>query len=101
LYIGNQTLDAYISSLISKANISLKGTGVTDNGDNTASVKLSYSGNTPDAWLGWDTSSTGRIYSTEYGTDSDSASGRTYYTKADGQKYSGTVSTTVTATINM
>ena len=87
--------------MLSSATVSLSGTGVTDNGNNTASVSLSYSGTTPDAWLGWDTSSTGRIYSTEYGTDSDSASGRTYYTKADGQSYSGTVKTTVTATINI
>ena len=105
LWIGTEDIASFVNRLIdakiAKATISLKGSYVTDNGNNTASVSIPYSGTTPDSWLGWDTSSTGRIYSTEYGTDSGSASGRTYYTKANGQSYSGTSKTTVTATLNI
>ena len=101
LWIGTDTLEQYIKNILSNVTISLSGSYVTDNGNNTASISIPYSGKTSDNWLGWDDYSTGRIYSTEYGTDSGSASNRTYYTKSTGQSYSGTSKTTVTATINV
>ena len=100
--IDGKGLTDIIKNVIKESvSITLKGSYVTDNGNNTASISIPYSGTTSDNWLGWDTSATGRIYSTEYGTDSGSASSRTYYTKSTGQSYSGTSKTTVTATINV
>jgi hypothetical protein len=56
--------------------------------------------------LGWDTDATGRIYSSEY-TSESAAKKRKYYTRATGQYYSGTkeysksgsVSGTIEATV--
>ena len=98
LYIGDQTLDAYISSLISKAKISLKGTGVTDNGDNTASVSLSYSGTTSGHNVVTYCSQSGVSVSDRYSASTPYKVGSV---PADGEPYSGTVKTTVTATISM
>lgn len=97
LYIGDQTLDAYISSLISKVKISLTGTGVTDNGNNTASVSLSYSGTTSGHNVVTYCSQSGVSVSDRY---SASTPYRVGSVPADGEPYSGTVKTTVTATIS-
>lgn len=79
---------------LSNANSGVYKVGV----DYEEDVTISYSGTTPAVWLGWDTDATGRIYSTEY-TSESAASRRTYYTKATGQSYSGSKIGTASGTV--
>lgn len=64
--------------------------------EDSVSASIDYSGTASGVWLGWDSDSTGRIYSSEY-SSSSAASRHKYYTYASGQGYSGTARGNVSA----
>lgn len=91
-------------SVVSNANNTSLGSGISSSLGTTYSVvvednvsaSIPYSGTASGVWLGWDSDSTGRIYSSEY-SSSSAASRHKYYTYASGQGYSGTAKGNVSA----
>ena len=102
LWIGTEDITTFVNKLIdakiSKATISLKGSYVTDNGDNTASVSIPYSGTTSGHNVKTYCSTSGVSVNDYYTSSTPYHVGSVW---ADGESYSGTSKTTVTATLNI
>ena len=97
LSINGVTLDEYIKNKISGAKVVLTGSYVTDNGNNTASISIPYSGTTSGHNVNTYCSQSGVSVNDYYTSSTPYYVGSVW---ADGESYSGTSETTVTATIN-
>ena len=102
LTINNEDITALVNRLIdakiSKATISLRGAYVTDNGNNTASISIPYSGTTNGHNVQTYCSQSGVSVNDYYTSSTPYYVGSVW---ADGEYYSGTSKTTVTATLNI
>mgnify|MGYP003291446778 CR=1 FL=1 len=102
LWIGEDDITTFVNNLIdekiSKATISLTGDYVTDNGNNTASVSIPYSGTTNGHNVQTYCSQSGVSVNDYYTSSTPYHVGSVW---ADGESYSGTSKTTVTATLDI
>ena len=99
LFIDGKGITEVIKKVIKDSvSISLKGSYVTDNGNNTASISIPYSGTTSGHNVQTYCSTSGVSVNDYYTSSTPYHVGSVW---ADGESYSGTSRTTVTATLNV